>query len=66
MSVYAPWQRKIDDLSEAPLRTALTVRQHRHVHRSGTGEALSSEERQSSFDEMAEIALDTAIADPAL
>ncbi len=30
-----------------------------------TGEHLSSDERQSSFDEMAELALDTAIADPA-
>lgn len=30
-----------------------------------TGESLSSEERQSSFDEMAEIALDTAIAERA-
>lgn len=34
--VYAPGQREIDDLSEARLRTALTVRQRRQVHRDTT------------------------------
>lgn len=34
--VYVPWQREIDTLSEARLRTALTVRQSRRVHRDTT------------------------------